>query len=532
MNLEYCRRLLSSLHAAGISSFCICSGSRNSPLIVELLKDEDRFQLYNFFEERSAGFFALGLARRTGKAVAVVTTSGTAAAELLPAAIEAHYSGVPLLLITADRPARLRGTGAPQSIEQTALFKNYVELDYDLEVGGTVPTFANWGRQSPLHLNLCFDEPLFGPKSHDQHPTLVNVSRVSRSPGENLRELEQFLATYSRPLVMLSNLTKIEALKMLPFLKSLGAPIWAEATSQLREAPELQGLLIRSGERVLKYGAFDAVLRIGGIPQCRFWRDLDLNSLPVLSISSQNFTGLSRGLLLIETSPGKLFEKISPVARTAPPEFFNLDKGLYEAKLALFAEEPRSEPALFHSLSRLIPEQSRVFLGNSLPVREWDLAAVWKHKNFNIGASRGANGIEGQVSTFLGWLHSDGPENWGIFGDLTALYDLSAPWALRLLREELPVTFVVVNNQGGKIFSRLPQLRKHIPEELREKFVENSHKVDFEGWARLWNLGYEKWERIPSQLPAARQSIIEIRPDNEATDRFWLKFEKLFEVLS
>jgi len=142
-NLEIARRIIDGVRALGVADFCVCSGSRNAPLIAVI----DR--AYSFVDERSAAFFAVGRARRDDRPVAVITTSGTAAAELLPAAIEAYYSGTPIVLITADRPARYRGTGAPQSIEQESLFGVYAARSIE-----------TWNRRMPLHINVEFDEPL------------------------------------------------------------------------------------------------------------------------------------------------------------------------------------------------------------------------------------------------------------------------------------------------------------------------------------------------------------------------------------
>ncbi|HVS31057.1 MAG TPA: thiamine pyrophosphate-binding protein [Thermoanaerobaculia bacterium] len=146
-NLERARRLVADLRGAGVRDFCVCAGSRNSPLLAVL--GSAREGLYSFIDERSAAFFALGRAKRDRQPVAVVTTSGTAVAELLPAAVEAFYSAVPLLLVTADRPARFRGTGAPQCIDQLGIFGLYAETD-----------LSSWSRTKPLHVNIEFDEPL------------------------------------------------------------------------------------------------------------------------------------------------------------------------------------------------------------------------------------------------------------------------------------------------------------------------------------------------------------------------------------
>jgi 2-succinyl-5-enolpyruvyl-6-hydroxy-3-cyclohexene-1-carboxylate synthase len=144
-NIERARRLIESVRDLGTSDFCACAGSRNSPLLA-VLGDA---HVFSFVDERSAAFFALGRTKLHGKPAAVVTTSGTAVAELMPAVVEAYYSASPLILITADRPARFRGSGAPQAIEQKGIFGLYAALSLD-----------RWPRNTPLHLNIEFDEPL------------------------------------------------------------------------------------------------------------------------------------------------------------------------------------------------------------------------------------------------------------------------------------------------------------------------------------------------------------------------------------
>ena len=147
-NLDIARGVLELVRTAGVRDCCICAGSRNSPLIVTFAAAAD-LAVYSFVDERSAAFFAVGRAKWTERPVAVITTSGTAVAETLPAAVEAYYSSVPLILITADRPARYRGTGAPQSIEQAEIFGPYASRDPSM-----------WDRSMPLHINVPFDEPL------------------------------------------------------------------------------------------------------------------------------------------------------------------------------------------------------------------------------------------------------------------------------------------------------------------------------------------------------------------------------------
>ncbi|HEY6842806.1 MAG TPA: thiamine pyrophosphate-binding protein [Thermoanaerobaculia bacterium] len=162
-NLSAARAVLERVRGAGVVDFCVCGGSRNAPLVAAMADgrwplaesqatangQRPTANVFTFVDERSAAFFALGRIKRDDRPVAVITTSGTAVAELLPAAVEAYYSGAPLVLITADRPARFRGTAAPQSIEQIGIFGPYAQTDVD-----------RWNKRTPLHINIEFDEPL------------------------------------------------------------------------------------------------------------------------------------------------------------------------------------------------------------------------------------------------------------------------------------------------------------------------------------------------------------------------------------
>lgn len=158
MNRDLANQVLEEAKRVGVSELCICPGKRNAPF-VDILSSNETIKQYYWYEERSAAFFALGRSRCLEQPVAVVTTSGTAAGELLPATMEAYYSGVPLLVITADRPRRFRGTGAPQVAEQVGLFGQYVHYSQDLaetERCCLVP----WELTGPAHINVCFEEPL------------------------------------------------------------------------------------------------------------------------------------------------------------------------------------------------------------------------------------------------------------------------------------------------------------------------------------------------------------------------------------
>ncbi|MGZ8829316.1 MAG: thiamine pyrophosphate-binding protein [Thermoanaerobaculia bacterium] len=147
-NLERAHRIVQQVRELGASDFCTCAGSRNSPLLA-VLAEADEARLFSFVDERSAAFFALGRVKLQGRPAAVVTTSGTAVAELLPAVVEAYYSSLPLVLITADRPGRFHGSGAPQTIDQAGIFGSYAATSIE-----------SWDRTKPLHINIEFEEPL------------------------------------------------------------------------------------------------------------------------------------------------------------------------------------------------------------------------------------------------------------------------------------------------------------------------------------------------------------------------------------
>ena len=501
-------RLLAEL---GVREICVAAGARNAPILTALLNSQN-IKLWNFFEERSAAFFALGRIQATNRPVAVLTTSGTAAAELLPAVIESHYQALPLIAFTADRPKSFRGTGAPQSIEQAHLFTPYTAVAWDLDLTTPIPTRIPVDLDSPLHLNLCLDEPLatnvpgidFG-----SHPTQPHTK-----PAQSLPDLTP-LFTATRPVVLAAGLTQAEASQITPFLLTLNAPILAEATSNLWSRSHLAHLLYPSSDKFLRAFAPSHVLRIGAVPTSRWWRDLeDKPDIPVINLSRTPFPGLARRQN-VTLHPWSSLASLhaTPCKAPLPPRPSPTD----------FTAHPRAEPCLLHSLQKLFTPGSQVFLGNSLPIREFNDIASPLPPDITFHANRGANGIDGLISTWLG-LSANPPitDSWLILGDLSALYDLAAPWVL----PQLPVArrfLVVVNNGGGKIFSRVPSLAT-LPDPARA-FIENHHSLSFKPLADLWNLTHTLISD-PSQLPALLTfapgtHLIELQPDQAQTEAHW-----------
>jgi 2-succinyl-5-enolpyruvyl-6-hydroxy-3-cyclohexene-1-carboxylate synthase len=485
-NVERAARVVADVRAAGVREFCVCAGSRNAALLAVLGATGER--LFSFVDERSAAFFAIGRMKSHGDPVAVVTTSGTAVAELLAATIEAYYAGLPLVLITADRPARFRGTGAPQAIEQVGIFGAYA--DRSLE---------EWSGDCPLHLNVEFEDEQLECGSVELPLSLARQNRKRAGYDPATQTKAAALPPHSKPLVIVGALAPRHRDRVRSFVSRLNAPTFAEPLSGLREDADLP--LITSGERMIGRATFDGVLRIGNVPTLRYWRDLETNGLPVVHFSDLPFAGLTRG----DVHP---IESLPELEGTRDEKFFAEDREHAARFEAILAEEPDSELAMVRKLSLDLAPASRVYLGNSLPVREWDLAATREARGFVYEANRGANGIDGQLSTFFGWCEATA-DNVCVVGDLTAIYDLNAPWIVAQLGG-LRIRVVVVNNGGGRIFSRVPSLRD-LDASLRERIIENAHGIRFQHWAAMWDL-----------------NVTELRPDAEASKRVWQRYDELW----
>jgi 2-succinyl-5-enolpyruvyl-6-hydroxy-3-cyclohexene-1-carboxylate synthase len=511
-NMQLAAKVLQGLISSGIREFCLCAGARNSPL-VHILDENKHVKVFSFFEERSASFFALGRMAKTQRPMAIITTSGTAVAELLPAAVEATYSSLPLIMVTADRPKTYRGSGAPQSIEQVGIFSYYIEASLDIDKENNHFSVKGLTWKKPFHINVCFDEPLIdGPIPQLEIPASSEwVKFPEQCETHAGHDTTQFLKTHN-PVVILGTLPPKAQLPILQFLKKIQCPIYAEGISGLRGHPDMKHMEIRSGENYLHHLLdtlkCDSIFRIGGVPTVRLWRDLEdkRKHLPVLSVGYNHYSGLSRNV--------NHFTHLSSLALIESPEHFKdlgpllkEDLQMAQKKLELLQKYPRSEQSLVWALSKKLKGQS-VYLGNSLPIREWDMVADFDSYPARVVGNRGANGIDGQVSTFMGWSEN-ATENWCIVGDLTAMYDLTALWVTPQL-EQKKMRIVVINNRGGQIFRNMFH---------RDIFL-NRHDVGFAAWAQMFKWEYTSWTEVPAETHLAPHHIIELLPNDEQTNEF------------
>lgn len=533
-NSQVLECLFAELSKLGINEFCIAAGARNAPIISALYAPESKVtKIYHFFEERCAAFFALGRSMASRKPVAVVTTSGTAAAELLPAVIEAYYQQIPLVLVTADRPSHYRGSGAPQAIEQLPLFDSYLQEKWDIEVKngqfraqqevfkpseGIFPSF-------PRHFNVCLEEQVVESASYQ---VVLPDEDLEFGPSV-CSELQAALNEFgsSNLLVLAGAIHPHDAPAVAEFLGRLSAPILAEETSNLARYSALKHLLVLGGEASLKRFSIDRVLRIGGVPSWRWWRDLeDRSEFPVLNLATGAFSGLGRteNVQTFALPARDQWQKLSvSSANSADRELSLVEESLQH----LCEKYPQAEPSFLWRISQILPQGSQLFLGNSLTIRYWNKIACGQGIERACFANRGANGIDGLLSTWLG-LSENAANSAIVLGDLSALYDLAAPWVNQQLTPANRRVFVM-NNNGGKIFSNLHWLKK-VSSQTRSAF-ENSHQLRFEAWAGMWNLEYQRCEKSSELLwreDDAAFKVVELISDDEQTKAFWEDFHLLF----
>ncbi|MEY4484758.1 MAG: 2-succinyl-5-enolpyruvyl-6-hydroxy-3-cyclohexene-carboxylic-acid synthase, partial [Verrucomicrobiota bacterium] len=296
-NAAVIRALFRELDRLGVVEYCVAAGARNAPLLVALSQRQPARKFLHFFEERSAAFFALGRVMDTRRPVAVFTTSGTAVAELLPAVIEAYYQGLPLVVVSADRPSHYRGSGAPQAIEQVGLFGKYVVREAEIEwltghglqMSDGVATDGG-----PMHFNVCLEEGMEAPLLEDEDSG--EAFRIDDSRHDFYeQDWQEFWDAEGEIVVLAGGIHPDDVPAARDFLLTLKAPVVMEATSNLIDDPALASLRIHGGEKVLASLQATRVLRLGSVPSWRWWRDLEKREeVRVLSISRAPFRGLAR----------------------------------------------------------------------------------------------------------------------------------------------------------------------------------------------------------------------------------------------
>ena len=523
------------LARCGLRHVCLAPGSRSAPLSMALARHPD-VRVWVHVDERCAAFFALGLAKASERPVALLCTSGTAAAEFHPAVVEAHHSRTPLLVLTADRPPELRDVGANQAIDQARLYGAAVRWSFDPGPPDDEPGApGRWRRLAaralaeaagppagPVHLNLPFREPLT--PAPGAPSAVVPAERPParrwtgrRLPDEGLAdELAAALAAAQRPLVVAGEMRTGARLAgaLDRLLGRLDAPLLAEPTSQLRRrctpgVVEAADALLRD-EAWAAAHAPDLVLRLGAPPTSKPLNQFLAGSgarLVVLDPAGGWRDPEQRASDLVECEPAPL---LLALAERLPVPRGDWAQGWCDAGAAAAAAIERelagaalAEPQVVRALAAELPEDAQVVVGSSMPIRDvdtfWPPAAAGQR----FLANRGASGIDGVVSTALGAAAAR-PEVRTVLliGDLSLYHDMNGLWAAR--RHGLRPVVVVLDNDGGGIFDFLPHA-EHA--DVFEELFATPLGLRMADVARLYDLALHRVDDTSGLRPALRAAL-------------------------
>jgi 2-succinyl-5-enolpyruvyl-6-hydroxy-3-cyclohexene-1-carboxylate synthase len=449
------RALVSSLIASGVAGFVVAPGSRSTPLVLAV--SASQAQSWVVLDERTAGFFALGRARALLAPVVVITTSGTATANLLPAVVEASYQRVPLIVMTADRPAELIDVGANQAIRQEGLYARFVRKEFNLSAAAPdeVALWAQTGADAaacsvssplgPVHINAPFREPFTPPHSQDlitqQH---VGAGQpVVGSASGDVEALRQALSAATKPVVYAGGIDHAIPARELGFI-----PCVSEATSNL---PGLSPAILESQTARTTLSA-DLVIQLGRTPLTRSAASFVESADKLLTIDPDGwiFDPNRKAAATLKVTLEDAIEVISQTDAVIHwSQLWEKASEITERVLETFCN---TEELWEGSVARTVSEQnSFVFLGNSSPIRDFNRFRVRSGSN-QVAANRGASGIDGLVATFAGHVSVHG-HGIALLGDLSVLHDASS---LLWLNEQTAGTLVIIDNDGGGIFDQLP----------------------------------------------------------------------------
>ena len=410
---ELARKVVRDFIEHGITDFVLSPGSRNAPLSIALYEAEARglVDLHVRIDERTAAFFALGITKATQHPAVVVCTSGTAVANYYPAFLEAHHSDLPLIVLSADRPERLRFTGANQTTNQVNIFncgRFYSGDGYVLHVDG------------PTHINLEFDEPLL---SDDKSNWLANLDEKELEEVDITTEL--FEVPAGRGIIIVGH----DGIDVAEFAENLGVPVIAENPLSYPDAVAHASLFSSKLE-------IDWAVVVGRTTLSRSTNALIAKAKEVYVIDPR------AAKVDPKRSATKIFSDVPTIVGNA--ESWNIESDLIEIN-------GWNEPAVAQCIAANLPYGSTLYVSSSRPIRDLEAFAN-PRDGVEVFANRGLAGIDGNLSTALG-IASKRECTYAVVGDLSFLHDLTA----LVNQENIKLKLIVINNDGGGIFSTLPQ---------------------------------------------------------------------------
>ncbi|MBD2441456.1 2-succinyl-5-enolpyruvyl-6-hydroxy-3-cyclohexene-1-carboxylic-acid synthase [Nostoc sp. FACHB-110] len=547
--------LTQTLKRLGLSCAVICPGSRSTPLTVAFAQQVPDIEAIPILDERSAAFFALGVAKATKKPVALICTSGTAGANFYPAVIEAKESRVPLLLLTTDRPPELRDCHSGQTIDQVKLYGNYPNWQTELAIPSADQEMLAYLRQTiiyawekaqtptpgPVHLNIPFRDPL---------APLPDGTNLQLNPEEFFAAVKNTISTTYSPLPILSQWQQCDrgiiiagvaqpqnpqeycqAISRLS--QTLQWPVLAEGLSPLRNYANLNPYLISTYDLILRHQplaqqlAPEMVIQVGDLPtskELRTWITATQPRRWIIDPTYQNLDPLHGHTIHLRVNIEdlqteavaqdkftceylKLWCHTEAEVRAAINQTMATMEDLFEGKAAWL-------------LSQILPPNTPLFIANSMPVR--DVEFFWQPNNLEVRShfNRGANGIDGTLSTALGIAHRH-QSSVMLTGDLALLHDTNG----FLIRNKFVghLTIVLINNNGGGIFEMLPIAKFEPP---FEEFFATPQDINFAQLCATYNVDYElmtSWRQLQQKLnplPTTGIRVLELRT-NRKLDAKW-----------
>ena len=523
LQATFCATLVDEWARDGVEHAVVCPGSRSTPLALALAAD-DRISVHVHHDERSGGFLALGLAAVCGEAVVVLTTSGTAAVELHPAVVEADLAGVPLLVCTANRPPELHDVGAPQAIDQSHLFGRSARwfhapgvadasaADRWRSLAARAHAEATGTRPGPVHLDLAFREPLVGAPAQLPSPRPTEGAWVWRpsggAPQDAVVDLAGDLAGHRGVIVAGAGSGRRDYVVQIalalgwPVLAAPTAPVWGAPMTVpgfdalLRTAPDLHPeLVVHLGGPVASRVANEWLAATGAVQ--------------IVAAGPRWVDPYGTAAVVLPWSAEAVVEQWSVETIGVEPvdggEWAERWQAVGAATLgaidAVLDDAPTSEPAVARALARGLPAGGALVASSSMPIRDLEWYVHPDHE-LAVHANRGANGIDGVVSTAVGVALGDYSRPTALLiGDLAFLHDSNG--LLGVAQRGIDLVIVVVDNDGGGIFSFLPQAESVEPERF-ELLYGTPHGLDLVALARSYGVTASQ---VVDVEPAVRTAI-------------------------
>ena len=532
------RAFVDELVRCGMRAACTAPGSRSTPLVLSLVRDE-RLRCYSHLDERVAGFFAVGLAKASGLPVAVACTSGTAAVELAPAVYEAREARVPLVVLTADRPPELRDVGAGQTIDQLKLYGDAAKWFVEVGTHEATPARLRWirtlacrafwtattGRRGPVHLNLPLREPLVLDEGETLPPD--DSGRPGGRPwvvhAQAAAQPAQVTFGGARGVIVAGRDERHPALPaaLARAAERCGYPLLADPLSGARRG----GAAVAHYDALLRDEAFaaahapDFVLRVGDLPTSKPLRQWLAGQADAVQVRLDPEEGWQDPDGVVETmlvaDPVATLDALDASADPAWLRSWRLADEAAARAIAATLGDALSEPLVAAQLGADLPATATCFVASSMPVR--DVETFWPARDAPPRAlsHRGANGIDGTVSGALGAAAGGAGPVVLLIGDVALAYDLGA--LASATRLGLSLTIVLLNNDGGGIFSFLPVARER---DAFEEHVATPHGLDFARAAALYGCAYTRADdpaALRTALDAAADGValIEVRTDRD-----------------